>query len=312
MEQTPQPPLNFHELSERRKSLRRGKRELGNEPEIFETHYKEPLETAGAEAVTFKVGTFGGLKGAKEVLRKQKAEYEKAILKENDQIDDDFIGKEMPEVVNVLEIMRHIAHLKNFRMRRMFEILNPRTSRETKTRDEALLKTIQTEIEERKKALEKMDPLVLRQAELIQYKKDLSQSGHICITPNVEKDLEAIGERMLTGKPMFLHGPTGTGKTSLARFAATHFTGKNPEMIFCNPQTRESNVWGKTGIKPTKDGAIETVEIYGPLARAMKDGKIVIFDEFTALPKEQMVFIKGVFNLQFPAVLPQGFLQGKV
>jgi len=39
-------------------------------------------------------------------------------------------------------------------------------------------------------------------------------------------------------------------------------------MIFCNPQTKESNVWGKTGIKPAKGGAIETVEIYGPLARA--------------------------------------------
>ena len=95
---------------------------------------------------------------------------------------------------------------------------------------------------------------------------------------------------------MFLHGPTGTGKTSLARLAATHFTGKDSEMVFCNPQTKESNVWGKTGIKPTEGGAIETVEIYGPLAKAMAEGKTVIFDEFTALPKEQMVFIKGVFN----------------
>jgi DNA polymerase III delta prime subunit len=101
---------------------------------------------------------------------------------------------------------------------------------------------------------------------------------------------------MLTGKAIFLHGPTGTGKTSLARFAATHFTGENPEMVFCNPQTKESNVWGKTGIKPTKGGAIETVEIYGPLSLAMADGRPVIFDEFTALPKEQMVFIKGIFN----------------
>jgi hypothetical protein len=38
------------------------------------------------------------------------------------------------------------------------------------------------------------------------------------------------------------------------------------------------------------------VEIYGPLAKAMVEGKTVIFDEFTALPKEQMVFIKGIFN----------------
>ena len=69
-------------------------------------------------------------------------------------------------------------------------------------------------------------------------------------------------------------------------------------MVYCNPQTRESSVWGKTGIRPSKDGhgAIETVDIFGPLAKAMDEGKTVIFDEFTALPREQMVFIKGIFN----------------
>src|SRR3989338_4562605 len=72
-------------------------------------------------------------------------------------------------------------------------------------------------------------------------------------------------------------------------------------MLYCNPQTRESNIWGKTGLRPAegeagRKGAIETVDIYGPLTRAMREGKPVIFDEFTALPKEQMVFIKGIFN----------------
>jgi hypothetical protein len=72
-------------------------------------------------------------------------------------------------------------------------------------------------------------------------------------------------------------------------------------MVYCNPQTRESSVWGKTGLRPAKGeagahGAIETVDIYGPLAKAMSEGRAVIFDEFTALPKEQQVFIKGIFN----------------
>jgi hypothetical protein len=101
---------------------------------------------------------------------------------------------------------------------------------------------------------------------------------------------------MISGKPMFLHGPTGTGKTSLARYAAKHFTGRGAEMVYCTPQTREANIWGKTGIRPNKEGAIQTVDIYGPLAKAMRDGTTVIFDEFTALPKEQMVFVKGIFN----------------
>jgi hypothetical protein len=39
---------------------------------------------------------------------------------------------------------------------------------------------------------------------------------------------------------------------------AQNFAGKNPEMVYCNPQTRESNVWGRTAIKPTKSGAVFT------------------------------------------------------
>ncbi|MFH0755273.1 MAG: AAA family ATPase [bacterium] len=226
----------------------------------------------------------------------QKIEYEEKILEDRAQIDHGVILKENPEVSEVQEITKGISNLKDFRMQKMFEILNPRIPIKTKERNEKFLIKIEEEINNKKEKLKSTDQIILRQAELIEYKQNLSESGHICITPTVAKYLEAIGDRMLTGKSVFLHGPTGTGKTSLARFAATHFTGKDPEMVFCNPQTKESNVWGKTGIKPTPSGAIETVEIYGPLAKAMVEGKTVIFDEFTALPKEQMVFIKGIFN----------------
>lgn len=111
---------------------------------------------------------------------------------------------------------------------------------------------------------------------------------------------------MLLGKPMFLHGPTGTGKTSQARSAAEHFTGNAPEMVYCSPQTRESAIWGKTGIRPAKGGtagAIETVDIFGPLAKGAKEGKAVIFDEFTSLQKEQMVFIKGISSAKIGDVI---------
>ena len=294
---------NFHEISEERKELRKAIDELdinknkeGNSSVIFEKHYKKPLEEVQKQATDFKVASFGGLKGAKETLKKQKAEYEKEALEDRAHIDYEAILKETPEIGNVQEVMKKITDDKDFRMLRMFETLNPQTSLSAKKRNEALFKTIKEEIKASEEKLGQADPQVLHQTELIEYKENLAKSGHICITPSVEKDLEAIGDRMLTGKPMFLHGPTGTGKTSLARFAAANFTGKDPEMVFCNPQTKESNVWGKTGIRPAKGGAIETVEIYGPLAKAMTEGKTVIFDEFTALPKEQMVFIKGVFN----------------
>ncbi|MEI6420399.1 MAG: AAA family ATPase [bacterium] len=299
---------NFHEIAERRKELRKAIGELGidlgvekptpktAEGKIYAKHYQKPLEEAETQAFKFKVADFGSLSGAKEALRKQKNDYEEDVLSDRAHIDYEVILKETPEIGEVQKVIENIADLKDFRMRRMFEILSPQTSLPTKKRNEAVLKTVKEEIATDEQKLEQVEPQILRQTELIEYKENLAHVGHICITPSVEKDLEAIGDRMLTGKPMFLHGPTGTGKTSLARFAATHFTGKDPEMVFCNPQTKESNVWGKTGIKPAKGGAIETVEIYGPLSKAMIDGKTVIFDEFTALPKEQMVFIKGVFN----------------
>ena len=242
---------------------------------------------------------FGGMTGAKEAFKQQKAKYEKEALADRAHIDYETILKTTPEISEVQKLMENISDLKDFRMRRMLEILNPQTSLSTQKRNESVLKTVKEEIKGDEEKLAEADPSVLRQAELIEYKEDLAKSGHICITPNVERDLEMIGDRMLTGKPMFLHGPTGTGKTSLARFAATHFTGKDPEMIYCNPQTKESNVWGKTSIKPTKGGgAIFTFLDFGPLSRAIKEGKTVIFDEFTALPKDQMVFIKAVFNIK--------------
>ncbi|MCX6717806.1 MAG: AAA family ATPase, partial [Candidatus Taylorbacteria bacterium] len=295
---------NFHEISEDRKELRKAVSELGGKGAIFDKHYKKPLQDMDRQAGTLKQMLDEINKGkkpeerksAKEFLKAQKTEYEAVAEKDGANIDYEQILKTTPELGEVQKVMENISDLKDFRMRRMFELLSPETSLSAKKRNEAVLKTLKEEIKIEEEKLAQADPLILRQTELIEYKEDLAKSGHICITPNVEKDLDAIGDRMLTGKSMFLHGPTGTGKTSLARFAAKHSTGKDPEMVFCNPQTKESNVWGKTGIKPAKGGAIETVEIYGPLAKAMIDGKTVIFDEFTALPKEQMVFIKGVFN----------------
>jgi len=296
---------NFHGVSEDRKELKKEIKKLGANSGVakeglgvFDTEYKAELEEIEAKAKEFRISDFGTLGEAKKALRQQKKDYEGKISKDSAGIDYEGILETTPEIGGVQKIMQGISNLRAFRMQKMFEILNPNTPTKTKDRNEKFLLKINEEIEKKEKELQKADPTALRQAELLEYKQNLSESGHICITPNVEKDLEAIADRMLTSKPMFLHGPTGTGKTSLARFAATHFTGKDPEMVFCNPQTKESNVWGKTGIKPAGNGAIETVEIYGPLAKAMAEGKTVIFDEFTALPKEQMVFIKGVFNVK--------------
>ena len=299
---------NFHQVFEDRLRIKKiardefgldleNTKDSSNSPlfAIFNKYYRQEYDELNEKAKLFKKTDFKENE-AKIELQKQKTEYEKNGAENIAQIDYEKIFTDYPELKEILNTKNTISVLKDFRMKRMFEILNPKVGVIVKNKNGEILESIKTEIENSENKLQNKDQIFVRQAEFLGYKQNLSESGHICIVPTVAKDLEAIGDRMLTGKPVFLHGPTGTGKTSLARFAATHFTGKDSEMVFCNPQTKESNVWGKTGIKPASNGAIETVEIYGPLAKAMVEGKTVIFDEFTALPKEQMVFIKAVFN----------------
>lgn len=166
------------------------------------------------------------------------------------------------------------------------------------TESEKFYEELRTEIgkiETELQTLEVGNPIEFRSAYLLSLSEDLKKEGHIAQVGSVQEYLEQIKIRMTIGKPMFLHGPTGTGKTSLARFASKELTGKNPEIIYCNPQTRESNIYGRTGIS-VEGGASKTFFDFGPLARAMQNGSVCIFDEFTALPKDQMSMIKGIMN----------------
>jgi ATP-dependent Clp protease ATP-binding subunit ClpA len=153
---------------------------------------------------------------------------------------------------------------------------------------------IETELQ----TLEMDNPIEFRSAYLLSLQEDLKKEGHIAQVESVQEYLEQIKIRMTIGKPMFLHGPTGTGKTSLARFASKELTGKNPEIVYCNPQTRESNIYGRTGIS-VEDGASKTFFDFGPLARAMQNGSVCIFDEFTAPRTKEithlLVFLGQIF-----------------
>ena len=169
MERIPE-EQNFHEISKNRKELRKAISELGGKGAIFEEHYEKPLAEVNEQARKFKVADFGGLKCAKEALKKQKAEHEEEVLADRAHIDYEQIQKVTPEVVETQGIMENVADLKDFRMRRMFELLSPETSLSTKKRNLSVLKTIKEEIKKEEEKLRQTDPLVLRQTELIEYK----------------------------------------------------------------------------------------------------------------------------------------------
>ena len=138
---------NFHEIAEKRKELRKAIAELGDNDSlasnvIFDKHYKKPLEEANEQASEFRVADFGSLTEAKEALKKQKRGHEAEALEDGADIDYKAILEETPKISEAQSVMKNIVDLKDFRMRRMFEILSSGTSLSTKKRNEAVLKTI--------------------------------------------------------------------------------------------------------------------------------------------------------------------------
>lgn len=303
MEGQPSQNTNFSEIAERRKVVKETlKEDLAaavrrlNEEELAELNE----QAKGFSAVVQKAG--GKLSHAKEILRPHRigAAQDKEAFAHG--IDERKIKAELGEEYDTLRgVSTELEDLSDFEMRRMREISRDPYAQRMQASLLGRIKKEKHTLEGQLVAAELRDPTVARAFDLVRLREGLFEEGHIAHTPSVQESLSEIGVRMIHGKPMFIHGPTGTGKTSLARYAAKHFTGKPAEMVYCTPQTRESQIWGKTGIRPAgeegkKSGAIETVEIFGPLARAARDGSVIAFDEFNALPKEQMVFLKGIAN----------------
>lgn len=282
---------NFHEISKERKVLRKA---LNETPKSIKPAVEKEINPLNEKAGEFSIEKIGGLSKAKERLKKDKKEAEEN--EKNRWIDEEAIKTELGQTyIEISELSKKLKETGDFEMSLL---LRRKNNPYTDSLDIVInaAKKEKSNLEHQLSHLSETSPTAMRATELVEYKKGLHKEGHIAETPSVKEYLGEIGQRMIAGKPMFLHGPTGTGKTSLARKSAESLMGTKPYMVYCNPQTRESNIWGKTGIKPTEGGGIQTVDIYGPLAKAMQEGKVVIFDEFTALPREQMVFIKGIFN----------------
>jgi MoxR-like ATPase len=291
-EKSPGQP-NFYEVSKERQALRRILNEA-QEADLSEpiiSSLSEEKDRLDATAKDFSIAGLGGLGKAKEFLRRQREGAGNGV-------NEEAIRSELGGEYDILKSLSDkLDDLSDFEFRRLREGVSDPYAKRVQG---SLLMQIKKEKGETAAALlekEKSDPNTARAFELISLREGLFEEGHIAHTPSVKQSEAEIGRRMIHGKPMFLHGPTGTGKTSLARSSAKRLTGRDPEMVYCTPQTRDAHIWGKTGIRAEGDkGAIRTVDIFGPLTRAMTVGSITIFDEFTALPREQMVFFKGVAN----------------
>ncbi len=206
MEKSP----NFYDISNERKELRRALDEL-KEADMGESSVAEKaadeIEALDREAEGFSVRTLGGLAKAKERLVADREAAERSAW-----LDEAAITEAVPEYPEIISLEEKLASLQDFEMRRLRDSQGDVYARKSHDR---LSKTIHEErdgLEARLDAIGEEHPDALRAAELITYKKGLHAEGHIAPLPSVEENLAEIGLRMVTGKPMFLHGPTGTQK----------------------------------------------------------------------------------------------------
>jgi MoxR-like ATPase len=325
MEGPGQQQENFYSIGEQRKELRRTLRSLGVLPaEVLGGEDKDQGDITGIEKVrekterlfrkinerakSFKLSDFGykrledrkegeknsGISMSKKRLREDREALNKVDV---DSVSEQFGKNERNIFKQIASIEKEINILNDQRNKRIYFLKTSGLIQELN--NDELLQTINTEISSLEQKIVKLsldNPSASRANKLISYKEGLSREGHIAETPSVKEIKEKLETALLIGAPTLLWGPTGTGKTSIARKVAYDLTGKIPEEVSCNPETKQSDIYGKQGLRAGREGGTETVDIYGPLTKAMKYGNVCIFDEFTALAPSQAVFIKGILS----------------
>ena len=284
---------NFHKLHEERNALAK----LDSEGELLSEAEQTYAESINKKHRDFNVTDYGTFGDAKRILRAEQEKFETGLVIDWVAIQQEFGTNNYNLLDQIQKKENELKVLVLQRAKRLREMTSsPRSTELYRSLVGAITESVKIN-EQTLGELKDKEPIITRVSEVLSYREQLYEQGHIAEVPSVKRHLDKIEEAMIEGKSMFLHGPTGTGKTSLAIRASKLLTGKDPEIVYCNPQTKESNVFGKTGIGIDEKTEKQITEFDpGPLVRAMETGGVVIFDEFTALPKEVMAMLKGIMN----------------
>lgn len=164
-------------------------------------------------------------------------------------------------------------------------------------------------------------------------KKD--QSGFV-EAPSVKKEISQILGHLELGIPVFLRGHLGAGKTEILLHISRKYYGVEPEFISGSEEASKYDIYGKTqiGLRSEKDKMEEfktrmdeyrtmfpavapddlhkvekeyydTIVVhgrttsffqYGPLVRAMKEGKPILIDEIDGIPHSILMRLNHVLT----------------
>ncbi|MBU2792164.1 AAA domain-containing protein [Acidithiobacillus thiooxidans] len=92
------------------------------------------------------------------------------------------------------------------------------------------------------------------------------------------------------GRSIYFAGPAGSGKTSLGEQVAARL-GWESITLSCNARTERADIVGYMGLK---NGGTSFID--GPLTTAVREGRMIIFDEGDALPPSVTIVLNRVLE----------------
>ena len=211
------------------------------------------------------------------------------------------IEKEEKAFTEIQKLMNELAARENELVRENFDVRRERQGlideidREVLAENELLLRKITEQRESLFKNPE--TALLARMAELAHYQKELSRNN-FAVTPSRKEEIRWIERKIEEGQPIFLEGPTGTGKTELAKNAARELYGDKVQdldlVIRCTQRTGPADIFGKILLR-SKEGT-ETYFQPGKFTVAVDNGVPVIFDEINNMESSQRLGLKEFYN----------------
>lgn len=99
------------------------------------------------------------------------------------------------------------------------------------------------------------------------------------------------------GDPVLFIGETGGAKTALTEYLSRRILGAEPEFVSGYGDITSSQVIGSHELRAVS-GATVTEFVYGPLLRAMVEGRPLILDELNAMPAEFLKRLNRILQLR--------------
>lgn len=119
----------------------------------------------------------------------------------------------------------------------------------------------------------------------------------LLLTPQMREIIAESTPALHRGDPVLFIGETGGAKTALAEYLSRRTLGAEPEFVSGYGDITSSQVIGSHELRAVA-GATVTEFVYGPLLRAMAEGRPLILDELNAMPAEFLKRLNRILQLR--------------